>query len=483
LGGSCVHSSSKRNICRGWDSGRSCPHGSIDGVDKEIAAPAALFRKLENEKVAMGLINMWGCTSVLVISRQGVWWSHFWENPYFGSVHADGEVYDTWAEHVKDQRNGRVSVFQRNVLEILKSTADYPMNQLPQAFPGLASAVGPGKAFADGTEPQVIITTSTKYENTDLGFPEHVSAIRQVLKNNVFKDVGDYKDEHFIVIKYRPNHRNDGSTDPPDEGGDPDLYPFMNDKFMLQYDPQQVVGSGSQKGKAALELWAEISTLPVFRTEWDVSSVMSTSSASKTSTAAGFITIRVTSSAFPSMTLSLNKPHTPVTTNSHPTASPTPSSAPPPPPPPPTPTPGYAQGICRMHIIQWDAGGDSLTMMLTLFDGSNPEMFSTERVVKLNKNTAIRDIDTSLNYDVDIDLVKKNKIGPLSSEGSRNLHIAFGDVAKVTFGKSDRDQSKMPHCNVGEWDIRGPFDGIDVSLLFSPVPVCLCACVSVLMRV
>jgi hypothetical protein len=448
-----------------------------------------------------------------------------------------GWPLNTWTRHVDDQSHGRVSLFQRDVLDVLGSTVSCSMNEPPGTFEGLACLVGPDKAFAQDTKPQVVIITPTEDYSSDLEYPDHINAIRQVLRDLVFRDVSNYKDEHFVIVKYSRGHGDDNSVDYPDDGGHPQYYRFLDGKFMLQYDPRQVVSSDSQQGKAALEVWAELSSQPVFRTEWDVLSVLSTPSASRTSTTTGLTTIGATSSAFPSMTLSLNKPYTLVTISTHspfanpampffttiatsvtatglrpgfggipgyayveaadgqrcvedycncggtvaplltmtvsggakdlncryftqpswnrypgdPTASPTPtskswSSSPPPPP----PTPDYAQGICKIHIIQMDTGGDIVTHNLTLFDASGSDMAFTEHNLKLKGDTTIRDSETPLNYDVDIHLFDRNHIVPIARGGSRGLLITFGNVAKVAF--SDINKSKMPHCDVGKWD-------------------------------
>jgi hypothetical protein len=55
-----------------------------------------MFRGLEDESVTLGLINMDGCTSVLIISRRAVWWAHYHEDPYSARKRDDNQAMDTY---------------------------------------------------------------------------------------------------------------------------------------------------------------------------------------------------------------------------------------------------------------------------------------------------------------------------------------------------------------------------------------------------
>jgi hypothetical protein len=46
-------------------------------------SPAARFRKLKDREMVMGLLNLYGCSLGLVISKYAVWKSHSWEAPAF----------------------------------------------------------------------------------------------------------------------------------------------------------------------------------------------------------------------------------------------------------------------------------------------------------------------------------------------------------------------------------------------------------------
>ncbi|KAI4607718.1 hypothetical protein J4E80_009459 [Alternaria sp. BMP 0032] len=134
------------------------------------------------------------------------------------------------------------------------------MNEEPKSFLGLACHVD--KAFAQGEEPRVIIITPESEDGSGLEYLDHINAIRSILKDSVFKDVGEYDDNHVVVVAYNREHGKDQHAIPPHEGGDPEKYSWLNGKFMLQFDPQH------EPGRAALELWAEQSSQPVFSTQW-----------------------------------------------------------------------------------------------------------------------------------------------------------------------------------------------------------------------
>ncbi|EFQ94143.1 hypothetical protein PTT_08263 [Pyrenophora teres f. teres 0-1] len=61
---------------------------NLDGLRSFVPQPdtqvtTALYRDFKDKKVIMGMVNIYGCTSVLVISHLGAWRSHFWEHPSF----------------------------------------------------------------------------------------------------------------------------------------------------------------------------------------------------------------------------------------------------------------------------------------------------------------------------------------------------------------------------------------------------------------
>jgi hypothetical protein len=124
------------------------------------------------------------------------------------------------------QTNNQPTNFQTDFSPCFQSDRDVHIDQPPLYFPALAQEVGPGKAFAQGSKPKIIIITP----GTDLGmvYPNHITAIRQELKNSLFAKIDDYDDENLTLVQYDPRHQDDPSTHPPREGGRPQNCPYLN---------------------------------------------------------------------------------------------------------------------------------------------------------------------------------------------------------------------------------------------------------------
>jgi len=379
------------------------------------------------------------------------------------------------------------------------------MNEEPKSFLALACHVD--KAFAQGEEPRVIIITPESEDGSKLEYPEHINAIRSVLKDSVFKDVGEYDDNHVVVVAYNREHGKDQHAKPPHEGGDPEKYSWLNGKFMLQFDPQH------EPGRAALELWAEQSSQPVFSTQWASHQTVSftttnppssTPNSIHTTGPSSFTTIAT--SLAPSVprpgisgiagcayviadngqrcvedycncggtvaplltmtvgsTLELNCEYSTQPSWNRcpgdPTGSPKSTSASPLPSlttPSPTPSPLYEQGICRLHIKEWSRGDGSAELSLAVFDNSShaPLSYSHYEAVRFGDIAVIEGSEAILGYPIEIHLGKL--AWHENVYDSLDLVITFGDVATVSF--KDQDASKYPHCNVGGWDWGGIFN-------------------------
>jgi hypothetical protein len=66
-------------------------------VPHDTTEPGGLFRKLESVPIILGLVGMYGCTSILIMSKHAVWWSHFWGNPWFVTNDA-GTIRNTFLD-------------------------------------------------------------------------------------------------------------------------------------------------------------------------------------------------------------------------------------------------------------------------------------------------------------------------------------------------------------------------------------------------
>lgn len=84
------------------------------GFTKDFYGGTSNFRYFGNEPASMAVYGLWGCYSIVAISRMGVWASHFWED------HVDS-TEAIFEEHVlKHIRNGdaKSNVTVKSLLEI-----------------------------------------------------------------------------------------------------------------------------------------------------------------------------------------------------------------------------------------------------------------------------------------------------------------------------------------------------------------------------
>ncbi|CAO2658407.1 Nn.00g061300.m01.CDS01 [Neocucurbitaria sp. VM-36] len=187
---------------------------------------------LDNEPNTWSLKDLYGCTSVIVISRKRMFMAHLWEDPSMITPHLlQTQVLDSL-------RNGDAGV--------------------PQ---GLTAFTGPGGDFENIPANKVrafIITPyrrgSTNPSFDDLQFPYEVGKIKDLLSSILGRS-------DTSTIPYVPR-------DP-----DPDfLLPFG--KVLLQYDPVAVwlgqANGGCNTQVAGIELWFENSPRYRYRDRWNV---------------------------------------------------------------------------------------------------------------------------------------------------------------------------------------------------------------------
>ncbi|KAH3945643.1 hypothetical protein HBI56_092100 [Parastagonospora nodorum] len=434
------------------------------------------------------------------MSKHAVWWSHFWEAPWFVTNDA-GTIRNTFLDRsiVTDKNHLGQDIprpFSANVLGLLNSNKNCQDN-----FPGLLCEIEAGKSFATGTRTRAFIITPRDSKSNIL-YNLHVEAIQGELE----MVLPGLMPEDLQVITYLPSG---SDTDLPEDGGNPKEYQSMYGKFMVQYDPQDTAAT-SRAGKAAIELWAEYGTEPKARLQWptlpgqynpvgplpvplgpgtfsniqasSLVSVILRSSSRSTSTmitSASFAGLRpgfngVPGCAYvmapesgqrcvedycncggtvaPLITARVDDQvslHCGYSTQpswnrcpGDPTASPTPT-----PTPTPSPRPAYAQGVCRMHIQE---GPNEIFILLNvnIFDANNVQQYTGNLNVFYKGNAVIEYQATPFGYDIELTAYSVLD-GTKELPDSAVLQIKMGAVAKV--GYDMRDVTKVPHCNVGQW--------------------------------
>ncbi|CAG8973969.1 hypothetical protein HYALB_00010089 [Hymenoscyphus albidus] len=114
-------------------------HGQQSSGPFSINSSVVLERELGNERVNLGITNLYGCTVVLVTSQKGVWLSQFWQYPSF----------------VGDEAHYR---FEYEVLNTLDAGCAF--DQAKKGYgSGIRCQTGPGGLFADPIDPEVVVIT------------------------------------------------------------------------------------------------------------------------------------------------------------------------------------------------------------------------------------------------------------------------------------------------------------------------------------
>lgn len=126
---------------------------------------SALFKELGDVKVNMAVQNLYGCTSVVVVSEKGIWMSHFWENPAFATRGPAGE----WLPSANNR-------FEVDVLRALEFGN--------QEMPGLAQFNKNGGAFIGAYSPfaYIFYPTGSQYPNYDRVYKARINQISQKLQ-------------------------------------------------------------------------------------------------------------------------------------------------------------------------------------------------------------------------------------------------------------------------------------------------------------
>lgn len=215
--------------------------GSTDD-DDEAPPSTSEFLPLEDSQVNFGVTGLCGCTSLVVASTQGVWISHFWEDPSFDD--SDDHPYIT-----EEQQQ---EIFKREVLDVLG-----PGDGTPE-FEGLSQYIGQGKPFGPNTYVQaVVITPGEKQQNNMPDNVMYANMVQDIVITVTRLFGGDFPNDDpgtmgtaVDVIDYLPQR---------DLEDVKEFTPFG--KALFQYDPVEArcidTSTGQMTQFAMLRLWLE----------------------------------------------------------------------------------------------------------------------------------------------------------------------------------------------------------------------------------
>lgn len=211
-------------------------HGSTDN-----SRSTAIGRSLNNQRYDAAVHGLYGCTSVVVVSQQAVWLSHFWEIPSFRATAAN------WGQPATAEDTAN---FQQDVINALQNgdgTAD---------MPGLTQFTGAGGQFNSAQRPVWAIITPRANSGVagEYRYDPEVTQIQGVLRN-LFPNAPP------VVVDYVP--RSDQNSQSNTASG----------KILFQYDPFQALLTDPNNPcevyqQAMFRLWVEDRPNYVWQKYW-----------------------------------------------------------------------------------------------------------------------------------------------------------------------------------------------------------------------
>lgn len=162
-------------------------------------------RSLTNRRYDAAVHGLFGCTSVVVVSRVGMWISHFWEIPSFRAT------AENWG-HPRTAPD--IANFNDHVI--------HQMQHGGNDIPGLTQFTAAGAEFAAAQRPVCAIVTPRGQAPNSWRYEPEVNAIKDVL-NDLFPTSPP------VIIDYEP--RSDDNSQQTTASG----------KILFQYDPFQAM--------------------------------------------------------------------------------------------------------------------------------------------------------------------------------------------------------------------------------------------------
>jgi hypothetical protein len=195
--------------------GNIVPLASKGKVVGKMGVPSSKQIGFGNKALVTGMEGLQGCSSIIIVAKQGIWISHLWELPGF----LDADIDPTNGEIVPGSRRIVTDAeFREGVLDFLHSGG----SDDSQNFPGLDTS--PGTTF--GTADELLKIWIVHPRGGDTGgliYPAQIDQIKAELGNMLPKA----KNVAPEVLEYFP-------VDPNDEDKE-----FLHGTIVVQYDPKQ----------------------------------------------------------------------------------------------------------------------------------------------------------------------------------------------------------------------------------------------------
>ncbi|KAE8330015.1 hypothetical protein BDV39DRAFT_213475 [Aspergillus sergii] len=212
---------------------------------------SGLFRELGHVNFNLAVQGLYGCTSVVVVSEKGIWMSHMWENPAFGTEGPSGELLPS-AENT----------FIADVLNA--------MEHGNREMPGLTQFTGNGGAFIAAYKPfaYIFYPTGTQNLNYDRVYTARIDQISQKLQRLIplkappliyqYDRTGGNMMEARgkVLFQYEPNERVMQTNDGPLQQALNRLWlenrpTYVHQRYWPAWPRQMVAGNANQKRDTA----------------------------------------------------------------------------------------------------------------------------------------------------------------------------------------------------------------------------------------
>ncbi|KAK8868227.1 hypothetical protein PGQ11_006805 [Apiospora arundinis] len=443
--------------------------------------------KFDNQVNTLAVSGLWGCTSVVVVSTQGAWASHFWENPSF---RGGDERFE--ADVIRRLHLGLEVLYMNEFgLDELRNNDHKPQ----------------GHMFDDANSPRVFVMAPTmRVASSSVSMGESplmyaayvdriVSELRAIFPNN---------EKHTIsTIKYSPQTTFEFMDDIDAYGnfirvpdfGDAQFNSHLG-KLLIQYQPGQKrcevndhVTEADQP-KAMWRIWFEGNDIGDRHHEWvpaahqhlkrdeQSCSIKGDDPGSKGSTSVSppATTAPIATAAPPTTTQAPAAPAPTTPPNNTPRVRP--------PPPLPRPAPPLPK-ICNLHLHEYVQGfsDHSIVVDYDFYDGDGKKKHSGRFTKDWNQEYLVPTGETGLAHPISVAMTNKLPLGAavedcpspdLGGTGGRKtnkrcartqwkswvIQLKYGDLAWASSYVStlyNQDPNNVPNCQVGafadnDWD-------------------------------
>ncbi|RYP13177.1 hypothetical protein DL765_007004 [Monosporascus sp. GIB2] len=219
---------------------------------------SSLVRTFGDGVVSAAVAGLHGCTSVIVVSRRGVWLSHIWETPSFTGLllsriplmFEDGlskEARFSYEVLSALRRGNATSAHHRTGIADLRSSETLHARRSRRRR----------SLFDNDAKPRVYIFTPKSVIRAGFRFPDHIERI----KDEILAIFGDYPVPIHVIGYDPPREADVGGKKGKKQDTD---YRTAKGKVLVQYQP-----SSNYNGRSSYRVWFEGRVHPDGSDQWN----------------------------------------------------------------------------------------------------------------------------------------------------------------------------------------------------------------------